>query len=82
MVEHLEESGFDPVIDEDELTVDLTPCLHAVGEPISGARCSVHLTMIQSVLTAAGGPLAVEGMRPVCDPNDCVIQLMRREPEA
>lgn len=80
VVEHLEESGFDPVIDERRLTVDLTPCLHAAGDDVAGARCSVHMNLIQSVLTAAGGPLAVEGMRPVCDPQDCVIQLTRRDP--
>lgn len=82
VVEHLEESGFDPVIDEEELTVDLTPCLHGSADEVAGARCGVHMNLIQSVLTAAGGPLAVEGMRPVCDPHDCVIQLMRRDPAA
>lgn len=80
VVEHLEESGFDPVIDEEQLTVDLTPCLHSPGDEVSGARCSVHMNLIQNVLIAAGGPLQVQGMRTVCDPHDCVIQLKRRDP--
>lgn len=76
VIEHLEETGFDPVVDEDELTIDLSPCAHAVD----GGRCAVHMSLIQSVLTAAGGPLSVEAMRPTCDPNDCVIQFHRRRP--
>lgn len=80
VVEHLEESGFDPVIDEKELTVDLTPCLHASGDDVAEVRCNVHMNLIQSVLLAAGGPLTVDGMREVCNPHDCVIQLKRRVP--
>ncbi len=76
VIEHLEESGFDPVVDEHDLTLDLSPCAHAA----EGGRCSVHMSLIQSVLTAAGGPLEVDGMREGCNPSDCVIQFMRRRP--
>lgn len=76
IVDHLSESGFDPLIDERELTINLTPCPHATAQ--SGHRdtlCSVHLGIMQGVLTAARGPLAVEGMRPSCDPTQCIVQL-------
>ncbi|WP_402844088.1 ArsR family transcriptional regulator [Microbacterium sp. GXS0129] len=76
ITEHLEDSGFDPIVDEAHLTVDLTPCLHA-SDALSAARCGVHMSLIQSVLAEAGGPLAVEGMHPACNPGDCVIQLLR-----
>ena len=31
LIEHLEESGFEPVVDDEQLTVDLSPCPHAAG---------------------------------------------------
>lgn len=78
LVDDLEGAGFDPVIDERELTVDLTPCAY-VGTLEGGrdVRCSVHLGLMQGVLAEAGGPLAVDGMRPSCDPAQCVVQLTR-----
>lgn len=33
LIEHLEESGFEPVVDDEQLTVDLTPCPHAAAHP-------------------------------------------------
>ncbi len=80
LVEDLSAAGFDPLVDEDELTVDLTPCTHAAAddEGRRSMRCAVHLNLMQSVLAEAGGPLAVDGMRPSCDPTQCVVQLIAR----
>jgi predicted ArsR family transcriptional regulator len=78
LVDDLEEAGFAPVVDEEALTVDLTPCAHAQAQAgHRGVLCSVHLGLMQSVLTEAGGPLAVDGMHPSCDPAQCVVQLAR-----
>ncbi|MFT4051322.1 MAG: ArsR family transcriptional regulator [Microbacterium sp.] len=77
LVEDLEAAGFDPAVDEHELTVELTPCAHASAQ--SGHRdvlCGVHLGIMQSVLNAADGPLSVDGMRSSCDPRECVVQLL------
>jgi len=82
IVEHLTESGYDPVVDENELTLDLSPCTHAAAHPEQrDVLCSVHLGLMQGVLSEAGGPLAIGGMRPVCNPTDCVVNLtiMRRQ---
>ena len=79
MIDHLDETGFDPTVDERDLTIDLSPCAHVQSANTETTRCAVHLSLIQSVLTEAGGPLAVGGMRPGCNPRDCVIQLLRRE---
>ncbi|SJN46468.1 POSSIBLE TRANSCRIPTIONAL REGULATORY PROTEIN [Microbacterium esteraromaticum] len=76
LVEHLEESGFEPVIDEDSLTVELTPCPHAAGAPEHRPLlCEVHLGLMQSVLTQAGGPLATECVRATASPAECTVQL-------
>ena len=82
LVENLIDSGFDPIVDAEDLTIDLSPCAH-VGEPGSAPtmRCAVHVTLLQAVATQAGGPLNVEGLSPTCNPQDCVIQLRRKTPE-
>ena len=44
LIEHLEESGFEPVVDDEQLTVDLSPCPHAAGRAEDRPMlCSVHL---------------------------------------
>jgi predicted ArsR family transcriptional regulator len=79
VVEHLVESGFDPLVDETRLTIDLSPCAHAEAQAAHRpVLCSVHLGLMQGVLAEAGGPLSVEGMLPSCDPTQCVVQLSNR----
>ena len=75
LVEDLGDAGFDPLVDERELTVDLTPCPHAPAAEHRGILCSVHVGLMDSVLAQAGGPLRVEGITPSCDPTQCVVQL-------
>lgn len=76
LVEHLEESGFEPVVDDRILTVDLSPCPHAAGRPEDRPMlCQVHLGLMQGVLTAAGGPLEAECVRDADLPAECTVQL-------
>ncbi|UNK71435.1 ArsR family transcriptional regulator [Microbacterium sp. H1-D42] len=76
LIEHLEESGFEPVIDEDHLTVELTPCPHAASAPAHRPMlCQVHLGLMQSVLNQAGGPLAADCVREPARPEECTVQL-------
>ncbi len=76
LVDDLLDAGFDPLVDEKALTVDLTPCAQAEAQAAHrSVLCQVHIGLMQSVLTEAGGPLSVEGMRPSCDPRECVVQL-------
>ncbi|MFE6997150.1 helix-turn-helix transcriptional regulator [Microbacterium sp. NPDC057659] len=76
LVEHLEESGFDPIIDEREMTVELTPCPHAAASPENRPLlCQVHLGLMQGVLTQAGGPIAAECVLAAANPSECTVQL-------
>lgn len=76
LVEHLEESGFEPIIDDRNLTVDLTPCPHAAARPEDRpVLCQVHLALMQGVLAEAGGPLAAEFVHAAKDPAECIVQL-------
>ncbi|MEU1971017.1 winged helix-turn-helix domain-containing protein [Microbacterium sp. NPDC019599] len=78
LTEDLAGAGFDPFVDERELTIDLSPCAHAPSDPHERAmKCSVHLQLMQSVLTEAGGPLSVSALRESCDPTQCVVMLLR-----
>jgi len=76
LIDHLEESGFEPVIDEDQLTVDLTPCPHAASAPEHRPMlCQVHLGLMQGVLTQAGGPIEADCVRAAANPHECTVQL-------
>lgn len=80
LIEHLEESGFEPVVDDEQLTVDLSPCPHAAGRAEDRPMlCTVHLGLMQGVLTEAGGPLAAEAVRTTALPADCTVQLRLTE---
>jgi predicted ArsR family transcriptional regulator len=78
IIEHLSDSGFDPVLDEDGLTIDLSPCPHATSQ--SGHRdtlCAVHLGLMRAVLAEAGGPLQAACIRTTDRAADCVVELVR-----
>lgn len=80
LVEHLEESGFEPIVDESELTVELSPCPHAASRPEHRpVLCQVHLGLMQGVLTQAGGPLAADCVRAAARPEECTVQLRLAE---
>jgi predicted ArsR family transcriptional regulator len=77
LVEDLVEAGFDPAIDENSLTLDITPCPHADTEAEHrDTLCAVHLGLMDSVLAQAGGPLRIDTMAAACDPRQCVVRLM------
>jgi predicted ArsR family transcriptional regulator len=82
LVEQLQDEGFEPLVDEAGLTVDLSPCAHAETQAAHrSVLCSVHLVIMQGVVAQAGGPLVVGGMRASCDPSECVVTLRRAEAE-
>jgi len=76
LVEHLEESGFEPLVDEQTMTVDLSPCPHAASAPEHRPMlCQVHLGLMQGVLTEAGGPIAAPCVLAPRRPEECTVQL-------
>lgn len=75
LIEHLEESGFEPVVDDVRLTVDLSPCPHAAARPEDRpVLCQVHLSLMQGVLAEAGGPLTAECVHGETG-SECTVQL-------
>lgn len=77
LVDHLHESGFDPVIDERVLRMDLRPCPHAATEPEHReVVCAAHLGIMRGVLAEAGGPLQVRRTHDAPNPTGCVVELI------
>ncbi|GAA5033343.1 helix-turn-helix transcriptional regulator [Microbacterium fluvii] len=78
LVEDLGDAGFDPIIDEGALTVDLSPCPHASADGSHrDVLCAVHQGLMEGVLTQAGGPLRIAQITTSCDPSTCVVMLRR-----
>lgn len=78
LADDLGDAGFDPVVDESALTLDLSPCPLADSDPAARELlCQVHLGLMDGVLAQAGGPLHVAGMAPACDAAQCVVRLAR-----
>lgn len=78
LIEHLEESGFEPVVDEEQLTVELSPCPHAAALPEHRPMlCQVHLGLMQGVLGEARGPLLARDVRPPSFAEECIVELER-----
>ncbi|MET2010406.1 ArsR family transcriptional regulator [Microbacterium chocolatum] len=76
IVEDLADAGFDPVVDERDLTLDLGPCPRRLPEGTDEDRteraavCRVHLGLLRNLLAEAGGPLTV-GDDAVADAGGC-----------
>ncbi|ANG86434.1 hypothetical protein A8L33_14690 [Microbacterium aurantiacum] len=84
IVEDLADAGFDPVVDERDLTLDLGPCPRrlpigtAEDRAENAAVCRVHLGLLRNLLAQAGGPLTVadDGISEEHGCGDrCVIRL-------
>lgn len=78
IIDHLEDSGFDPVLDVEALRLDVTPCPHQAAQAEHRETlCAVHLALMQGVLVEAGGPLRAVTVRTDGLPNGCIVQLAR-----
>lgn len=78
LIDDLGDAGFEPLVDEDALTVDLSPCRYASEQPEHrDTLCAVHLGLMDAVLVQSGGPLRVDRIAPACDPTQCVVHLAR-----
>lgn len=76
IIEHLTDSGFEPTLDGDGLTLDVSPCRHRSAQAAHRETlCAVHLGIMQGVLAEAGGPLRAIAVRTDGLADGCVVQL-------
>lgn len=77
LVDELSDQGFDPIVDERALSLDLSECAYAESqEAHREVLCAVHLSLMQGVLAEAGGPLTIDGMRSDCAATQCIVRLL------
>lgn len=74
--DHLDQSGFNACIDERSLQVDITDCPYQemVAES-HGMVCVVHLGLVRTVLSQAGGPVTARELLPFAAPGSCTLSL-------
>ena len=83
LYEHLEDTGMEPEIDEQNLTVGLLPCLYeTLMDSDQPVVCSVHARLVQAQLEQAGGPLELRRLHPFVGRERCLLVLGRRGEES
>ncbi|MFV0435476.1 MAG: helix-turn-helix domain-containing protein [Leucobacter sp.] len=76
LYEHLEDAGFEPVLDESQLTIGLTPCRYfSAMESHRRIVCSVHVRLIHHHLSQIPGPAELRRVEPFAGPEHCLISL-------
>lgn len=80
LYEHLDDTGLEPVVDAEDLTIGLTPCHY--GDVSAEERpmvCSVHTRLVESMLAQVPGPLELGALQPFVTPASCVVRLRRAD---
>lgn len=76
LYEHLDDAGMDPVIDPDELTVGVRPCVYQeLLEEDRPAVCSVHAKLVRQQLEQVDGPLKLQRLHPFTTAHSCLLVL-------
>lgn len=83
LVEHLDDSGLEPVADDTDLRVSLAACPHL---QLDGAErtmaCTVHARLLRDILAQVPGPLEIDGVEPFRTQNTCELRLLAEESHA
>lgn len=81
LYQHLDDSGFEPVVDAPQLSIELAPCRfhELIGEDAT-LVCAVHARLVGDVLAQVDGPLALRRLDPFVTAHSCRIALTRRPP--
>lgn len=76
LYEHLDDVGMEPVIDNDQLTVDVKPCIYQdLLEEDRPAVCSVHAKLVRQQLEQVDGPLKLRRLHPFTTAHSCLLVL-------
>ncbi|MFC9443025.1 MULTISPECIES: winged helix-turn-helix transcriptional regulator [Brevibacterium] len=76
LVDHLDDSGLEPVADDTGLGIALAACPHLelVGDERTMA-CAVHARLLHDVLAQVPGPLRVAEVKPFLTATTCELRL-------
>ena len=79
LYEHLDDSGFEPVIDETHLQIDLTPCHADIIKRDHHLLCTVHERLIEQHLDQVPGPVEKRELTPFASKHHCTLTLVIRD---
>ena len=76
LYEHLDDSGFEPEVDDEALEIDLEPCpFNTLVDGEQDFVCQVHSQLIRDTLTQVPGPLQLELLEPHMRHDRCRVHL-------
>lgn len=76
LYQHLDDSGLEPVVDEQNLAVDLVPCpFYRVLDEEPELVCAMHAQLMRDTLAQMPGPLRLRELKPFVGPATCIAQL-------
>lgn len=76
LYQHLDDSGLEPVVDEQKLAVDLVPCpFYRILDEDPKLACAMHAQLLRDTLAQTPGPLRLRELKPFVGPTTCVAQL-------
>ncbi|MDN5912682.1 MAG: hypothetical protein L0H71_08400 [Yaniella sp.] len=82
LYEHLEDAGMDPVVNSDDLTVAVRPCVYQdLLESQRPVVCSVHAKLVRQQLEQVDGPLMLRRLHPFTTAHSCLLVLGADEQE-
>ena len=76
LYEHLDDAGMDPVIDSENLTVQVKPCIYqTLLDADCPEVCSVHAKLVRQQLEQVDGPLELRRLHPFTTQHSCLLVL-------
>lgn len=76
LYEHLDDAGMAPIIDADDLTVEVQPCIYEkLLEEERPVVCQVHATLVRQQLQQVDGPLKLRRLHPFTTAHSCLLVL-------
>lgn len=76
LYEHLEDAGMEPVINAEELTVGVKPCIYQdLLESERTVVCAVHAKLVRQQLDQVDGPLKLRKLHPFTTGHSCLLVL-------
>lgn len=73
--DHMDQCGFDAVIDSDGQQMTMHDCPFAKLAHEHPQVCEVHFELAKDALNMVDGPVEVQSLHPFATPRDCVLKL-------
>ncbi|GAA2027416.1 hypothetical protein GCM10009720_03950 [Yaniella flava] len=76
LYEHLDDAGMEPVMDADQLSLEVKPCIYQdLLESERPVVCAVHAKLVRQQLDQVDGPLKLRKLHPFTTAHSCLVVL-------